>query len=90
MGSTIRGKFGGKYGAPRCNQWRTFYYWEFPYRGVARLLFGEFLELQTRWGKARGAGLARGVGVASAPSNAALLPRGREQTCSKTYRNRLM
>ena len=26
------GYFGGKYGAPHCNQWGTFYYWEFPLR----------------------------------------------------------
>ena len=30
--STGRGNFGGKYGAPHCKQWGTFYYWEFPLR----------------------------------------------------------
>ena len=48
-----------------------------------RLLLGEFLELQARRaGGATRAGLARCVGVASARSNAALLPRLGGQTLS--------
>ena len=46
--STGRGNFGGKYEAPHCHQWGTFYYWEFPYHGAARFLLGKFLELQVR------------------------------------------
>ena len=44
--STGRGNFGSKYGAPHCNQWGTFYYWEFPLRRCE--VAAEFLELQAR------------------------------------------
>ena len=74
--STGWGKFGGKYGAPHCNQ-RGLFTVGNSHCAAARLLPNEFLELQVRGG--RGAGLARGV--ASRRSNAALLPHDCGQTC---------
>ena len=60
--STGRGIFRGRYGAPHCNQWGTFYYKKNSHCAAARLLLGEFLELQAR----------RARDVASTPSNAML------------------
>ena len=45
--STGRGNFGGKYVAPNCNQWGLFTT-ENSHCATARLLLGEFLELQAR------------------------------------------
>ena len=45
--STGRGNFGGKYGACHCNQWGLFTIGNSHF-SAARLLLGEFLELQAR------------------------------------------
>jgi len=43
------GNFRGKYGALHCNHWETFYYWDRnSHCATARLLLGEFLELEAR------------------------------------------
>ena len=42
-----RSNFGGKYGAPQCNQWKLFTIGN-SYCAAARLLLAEFLELQAR------------------------------------------
>ena len=76
--STGRGNFGGKNGAPDCNQWGLFTIGNF-HCAAERLLRGEFLELQARR-RASSAGLGVARGVASRLSNAALLPRDRGQT----------
>ena len=78
--STGRSNFGGKYGAPHCNQWGLFTIGNF-HCAAERLLLGEFLELHA-CRRASRAGLALARGVASWPSNTALLPRDRGQTCS--------
>ena len=41
------GNFGGEYGAPHCNQWELFTIGN-SYCTAARLLLGEFLQLQAR------------------------------------------
>ena len=80
--STARANFGGKYGAPIVTNGGLFTVGNSHY-AAARLLLGEFLALQARrTAKRAGLGLARDV--ASTPSNAALLPSDRGQTCSWT------